>query len=252
MPTLICLSQGCPGECPEVPVRFDLDPDVLNLRANGRWVTATLEPEPPAIPSDIDVGEIVLNETVRVDPSAPVSIGDSDGDGLPDLRVKFDRGQVGLSLEEGDEAAITVSGTIGSGCFESSTTVRVIRAHGVEPGTGTRGGVGGQPAPWAGERLGAAQAAGGTTARPRLALYGATPNPNTGLSVSFSLAGHEPARLAVYDVGGREVWSRDVGALGPGRHLVSPGAPGAFAPGVYLVHLKQGDRDLVSRAVVIR
>jgi hypothetical protein len=60
------------------------------------------------------------------------------------------------------------------------------------------------------------------------------------------------ATLVVHDVTGREVSRREVGALGPGRHVVALGAPGSLAPGVYLVHLIQGERLLVARAVVVR
>ena len=83
-------------------------------------------------------------------------------------------------------------------------------------------------------------------------LRGAVPNPSRGLNVSFSLASAEPAQLAVYDLSGREVRSRQVGSLGAGRHLVSLGAPGTLAPGIYLVRLMQGRRQLVARAVVVR
>ena len=57
-----------------------------------------------------------------------------------------------------------------------------------------------------------------------------------------------PARLAVYDVSGRVMSRREVGALGAGRHVVTVGDPGNLAPGIYVVHLIQGDRRLVARA----
>ena len=72
------------------------------------------------------------------------------------------------------------------------------------------------------------------------------------LSVSFTLPGAGLATLVVYDVSGREVSRREVGSLGAGRHVVTLGAPGRLAPGIYLVHLIQGERRLVTRAVVIR
>src|SRR2546425_11334460 len=88
--------------------------------------------------------------------------------------------------------------------------------------------------------------------RLELALQGSVPNPSRNLSVSLTLPGAEPARLAVYDVGGRQVMARQVGSLGAGRHVVSLGAPGTLAPGIYLVRLVQGRRQLVVRAVVIQ
>jgi len=100
-------------------------------------VTGTLEPEPPASPADIDVGSILLNGSVPVDPSAPTSIGDADGDGRPDLTVKFDRAAVDLTVEEGDAVTVTAEGKIGNGCFEATDVIRVIRAHISAPSPGS-------------------------------------------------------------------------------------------------------------------
>src|SRR5439155_24650236 len=75
-----------------------------------------------------------------------------------------------------------------------------------------------------------------------LALQGPVPNPSRNLSVSFTLPGAGPATLAVYDLSGREVSWREVGSLGAGRHVVSVSASGTHAPGIYLVHLIQGER----------
>ena len=61
-----------------------------------------------------------------------------------------------------------------------------------------------------------------------------------------------PARLAVYDVSGRVMSRREVGALGAGRHVVTVGGAGTLPPGIYLVHLIQGERRRVARAVVVR
>jgi hypothetical protein len=95
----------------------------------------------------------------------------------------------------------------------------------------------------------AALAVGGASADFAL---GAVPNPSRGLDVTFSLPHAGRAEIAVYDVTGREMSTREVGALGPGRHGVSLAAPGTLAPGIYLVHLVQGDRRRIDRAVVVR
>lgn len=83
------------------------------------------------------------------------------------------------------------------------------------------------------------------------ALRGAVPNPSRGLNVSFSLPNGAPATLAVYDVTGRQVSVRDVGALGAGRHTVSIAPAGRLPIGVYMIQLNQGARKLNSRAVII-
>ena len=102
------------------------------------------------------------------------------------------------------------------------------------------------------ERFAIAAAAGVGATSFALALHGSVPNPSRHLSVSFTLPGATPATLVVHDVTGREVARRQVGTLGAGPHVVTLGAPGTLAPGIYLVHLIQGDRRLVARAVVVR
>src|SRR5439155_5757773 len=123
--------------CVPTPMSLDLSPNTLNLRSMGRWVTATLEPEPPASPADIDVTSIRLNGSVPVDASAPISIGDVDGDGRPDLTVKFNRAALGLVVAEGEAMPVTVTGKIGSGCFEATDVIRVFRPHVTAPSAGS-------------------------------------------------------------------------------------------------------------------
>lgn len=85
---------------------------------------------------------------------------------------------------------------------------------------------------------------------PAFALAGAHPNPAVGeLSLAFSLLDAAPARLEVFDLAGRRVAGRDVGALGAGRHLLSVGQ---LVPGAYLVRLSSGSRSVTSRVAVVR
>ena len=83
-------------------------------------------------------------------------------------------------------------------------------------------------------------------------LLGSLPNPSRSLSVSFTLPDASSAQLLAYDIGGREVSRREVGHLGMGRHVVTLSPRRELAPGVYLVHLIQGNRRLVARAVLVR
>ena len=309
--------------CPLMPMSFDLSPHSLNLRSRAHWVTATLEPEPPATPADIDISSIRLNHSVQADPSAPTSIGDVDGDGRPDLTVKFSRTAVELTIPKGDAVPVTVSGTIGSGCFEATDVIRVIRAHVTAPSAGSvlQSGSAAEVR-WetpAGQQVQAVAVlfssddgstwnlvaqelpntgsylwpvAGTATDQARIAvavaesaesggnevvgvlgvsdrfaiasplavggasiglsLHGSVPNPGRSLSVSFTLPDARSARLVAYDISGREVSRREVGHLGMGRHVVTLSPRRELAPGVYLVHLTQGNHRLVARAVVIR
>jgi hypothetical protein len=68
------------------------------------------------------------------------------------------------------------------------------------------------------------------------------PNPLRGgvPRVRFSLAHDGPARLELLDVTGRRLASRDVGALGVGRHQVLLDTGARLVPGLYWVRLTQG------------
>jgi hypothetical protein len=88
---------------------------------------------------------------------------------------------------------------------------------------------------------------------PNLALAGFRSNPTReALTVAFSLPDASPARLQLFDVGGRRIWGREVGMLGAGSHLVTLGDGRTLAPGVYLLRLSQGSRSLTARAVVLQ
>ncbi len=86
-----------------------------------------------------------------------------------------------------------------------------------------------------------------------LALAGPQPNPVTGsLVVAFTLATNEPAILELLDVGGRRVLTRDVGALGAGRRVLSLSDSGWLPNGVYWLRLTQGGVTAVARCAVTR
>jgi len=86
-----------------------------------------------------------------------------------------------------------------------------------------------------------------------LSLEGFHPNPaGRTPQLAFSLASHEPATLTLFDVAGRQLFSREVGALGPGPHLIPLNGGGSLASGIYLLHLKQGGQSVTRRAIAIR
>jgi predicted MPP superfamily phosphohydrolase len=104
----------------------DFDPDTLNLRSNGQDVTVYIELPEGFDVSDIDVSSIRLNDSVAA-LSKPVSIGDSDDNGILDLMVKFNRQQVINILGTGQQT-IEVSGRLNDGTlFFGTDVIRVIR-----------------------------------------------------------------------------------------------------------------------------
>ncbi|MDH5770946.1 MAG: right-handed parallel beta-helix repeat-containing protein, partial [Candidatus Bathyarchaeota archaeon] len=113
-----------------IEASIDIDPDTLNLRSQGRWITVYIElPEDYSV-VDIDVSSIRLNETFSVDPDAPIQIGDYDSDGASDLMVKLNRTELTSYLYnilevKLDTVTLTISGQLTDGTlFEGSDIVR--------------------------------------------------------------------------------------------------------------------------------
>jgi len=122
---------------------INIDPDTLNLKSNGKFVTAYIE-----LPEGYDVADIALF-TVQLegipaitDPqygfvTDPTSyIIDHDGDGILERIVKFDRATVRDALtgiidyEEGVkfyDLTLTVKGEVAGTPFEGSDTITVIK-----------------------------------------------------------------------------------------------------------------------------
>ncbi len=117
---------------------FDLSPGTLNLSSRGHWVSGYLEPTSPHSPGDIDVASVRLNKSVPVDPGAPASIGDHDGNGIPDLMVKFDRVALELTLSEGDDVPIQLTGLLAGQAFSGTAHIRVRRGVVSLPALGSR------------------------------------------------------------------------------------------------------------------
>jgi hypothetical protein len=112
----------------DVTVAFDLTPNTLNLTSPSLWVTGFLEPASPYAASAIDIASIRLNGAVPVDPAAPTTLGDHDGNGVPDLSVKINRAAMELTLSDGDNVPVAVTGTVDGHSFSGTDVIRVRRA----------------------------------------------------------------------------------------------------------------------------
>ena len=111
-----------------IPAVVDVKPDTLNRSSRRDAVTAYIE-LPGYAPEDVLPGTVTANG-VPARPS-PSGIGDYDGDGIPDLMVKFDAQAVlaTLAAVPDGEAGIVVSGVLRDGTsFEGTDTVRLISA----------------------------------------------------------------------------------------------------------------------------
>lgn len=109
-----------------VPVTIDINPDTLNLKSNGMWITCYIELPDGYDVVDINISTILLSDNVSAE-DHPTNISDYDNDGIPDLMVKFDREAVQGILEPGESVAITVTGKLFDWTwFEGIDYIRVI------------------------------------------------------------------------------------------------------------------------------
>jgi hypothetical protein len=88
------------------------------------------------------------------------------------------------------------------------------------------------------------------------ALGATWPNPangSSGFTISFSLAGSEPATLELLDLGGRRVLAREVGGMGAGGHVVAfQSETAGLAAGIYVVRLSQSGRTANRKVVLVK
>jgi hypothetical protein len=107
---------------------IDFDPNTLNLKSKGSLTTVYIELPEGYDVSQIDVSSIFLNSTVPA-LAMPTKIGDYDGDGIPDLMVKFDRASV-VALFAGKTVpgnyVIEVTGAWAGIRFKGTITIRII------------------------------------------------------------------------------------------------------------------------------
>jgi len=76
-----------------IPATIDIDPDTLNLKSMGKWITCYIELPKGYDVTKIDVSTIMLNRQVRTK-THPTETGDYDNDDIADIMVKFDRSDV--------------------------------------------------------------------------------------------------------------------------------------------------------------
>jgi hypothetical protein len=84
-----------------------------------------------------------------------------------------------------------------------------------------------------------------------IVLENATPNPaRQQFTVGFTLPDATPAMIELFDVSGRRVASRSVGAMGAGHHVVDFGMH-EHAPGMYVLVLKRAGSALARRVAIV-
>ena len=105
---------------------IDFDPNTLNSKSKGKWVTIYTELPEGYDVNDIVIESIMLGGVIPAEPK-PTGIGDYDSDGIPDLMVKFDRSAVIALLTPGEIVYVIIYGTLGDGTpFRGTDVIRVI------------------------------------------------------------------------------------------------------------------------------
>ena len=128
---------------PVITATIDIDPDTLNLKSNGKWITAYIELPEGYNVADINRTTILLNDTIPVDSfwtDKPLEsvIGDYDNDTIPDLMVKFERARVisyilaninktKLFEEKFMRVTLTITGKLNDGIpFQGSDIITIV------------------------------------------------------------------------------------------------------------------------------
>ncbi|UCH31912.1 MAG: hypothetical protein JSV05_00465 [Candidatus Bathyarchaeota archaeon] len=123
---------------PRIVAILDIDPDTLNLRSQGSWITVYIELPNGHEVSDINVSTVLLNDTIPAE-SHPMDVEDHDEDNITDLMVKFNRADVIdfisnslASTEKFQIVTLTVTGTLSTlPQFEGSDEIRIISRTGM-------------------------------------------------------------------------------------------------------------------------
>ena len=134
-----------PNDCPAIPADVTIEPETLNVKSNGEWVTAYIELPEGYDVEDIDVNTVFLEDTIPAVTDAQYGfvtdpgsyLMDHDGDEILERMVKFNRTAVieylgTYDFDDGDTgnhklAELFVTGEVAGAPFpfEGSDMVRV-------------------------------------------------------------------------------------------------------------------------------
>ncbi|MBN2464939.1 hypothetical protein JXD38_04875 [candidate division WOR-3 bacterium] len=218
---------------PAVDATVDFDPDMLNLKSRGSWVTCYVELPCGYSVRDVELATVAIsqiNGQPLVPPlyrEGPTGIGDYDHDEIPDLMVKFDRQELiailgGMGIKGGDHVELTVIGNLIAGrTFAGSDLIGIV-----ETGDGQEGDVVGLPN-------------GKRRASLEVVPFG------NAFRLSYTLATGGYARLDIHDVNGRLIRTLVDAQQTSDRHAVTwsgTDASGRKLPrGAYFATMRVGE-----------
>jgi hypothetical protein len=105
-------------------VAVDLDPNVINLTSHAPWVTAYIEPS-GFDPASIDISTVRLAGSVPTGSRSAI-VGDHNGNGIPDLMLKFRRAALDPLLTLGVNSLEVIGSVVTGENFAGTDDVRVI------------------------------------------------------------------------------------------------------------------------------
>jgi uncharacterized delta-60 repeat protein len=229
---------------PVIEAVVDIDPDKLNLKSKGQWVTGYIElPEGFAV-EDIVTSTVAISaiDGDLLDPplyrEGPTEVGDNDQDDVSDLMVKFDRQElvdilIDMGYGDGDRPELALTGQLaGDTNFSGVDTIELLSRKG-----------GGQ---------------GEAADLPRLiGIEQTSPNPfRLATSLRYGLPTATHVRLEVYSPTGQRVATLVNGLMGAGYHNASwngrDDSGRKLAAGIYLCRFEAGTCRTTRKTQLLR
>jgi Thrombospondin type 3 repeat len=106
-----------------------ITPKTLNLKSHGRTVTMVLDLPAGIDPADVETSQLLLEGLLPIIMPPTPKLGDRDGDGTPELMVKFSRGDLIRHLcdtaQDTGTVELRLNGLVSGQPFETRGTVRV-------------------------------------------------------------------------------------------------------------------------------
>lgn len=117
-----------------ISANIDIDPNTLNLKSNGKWISCYIELPAGYNVSDINASTVLLNSNLTPELNQKYGfvkdeqgyIMDHDGDNISERMLKFDRSGVQALLSPGMNVTVNITGKLyDNTSFEGNDTIRV-------------------------------------------------------------------------------------------------------------------------------